>query len=203
MKRVAVLLAMFAIAITSALIGTASAQTWEKIEKTDPLRGSPVVTFTLTGKFLTAPQGAASDAAPTMVAICQPGSFAFHTAHGKILNTYITVGTVLNASVGSDLNTRVPVQFRLDDGKLQSDNWAVSNDFSAMFYNPYGGFIGFYNMLYGHEFLHKPNTSPSIKKVVIGVPSFRGGEVVMQFDMPDDPTEVAETCGVIVHKRGE
>jgi hypothetical protein len=194
---------VLALVLMSSLASTASAQVWNKVEKTDPLRGTPVVTFTLTGKFLTAPQGAASDAAPVMVAICQPGSFRFGTAHGKILNAHISVGTVLDTGVGSDLNTRVQVQYRLDEGKLQMDNWAVSEDFSALFYNPYDSDGGFYNMLYGHELPHKPNTSPAIKKVVIGVPSYRGGEVVMQFDMPADPTEVAETCGVIVHKRGE
>ena len=45
---------------------------------------------------------------------------------------------------------------------------------------------------------HKENTSPPVKKVVIGFDEYLGGEVVMQFDMPD-PTEVAEAW-VIWHK---
>jgi len=35
--------------------------------------------------------------------------------------------------------------------------------------------------------------------VVIGVSEYLGGEVVMQFDMPD-ATEVAEGCGIVLHK---
>ncbi len=35
--------------------------------------------------------------------------------------------------------------------------------------------------------------------MVIGVSEYLGGEIVMQFDMPD-ASEVAEACGVILHK---
>jgi hypothetical protein len=46
---------------------------------------------------------------------------------------------------------------------------------------------------------HKENTSPPVRKVIIGFDEYLGGEVVMQFEMPD-PTEIADACGVIWHK---
>jgi hypothetical protein len=53
--------------------------------------------------------------------------------------------------------------------------------------------------LYRHAMYHKENTTPQVRKVVIAVSEYLGGEVVMQFDMPD-ATEAAKACGIILHK---
>jgi len=158
--------------------------------------------YSLEGKFLTSPQNATPNTHPVIIAQCTPGDFNHHTAHGKLLKAYIFVGGVLDSHVASDSGSRVTVQFRLDDGKLQTDYWTASTNFSALFFNPYFPEGGFATMLYGHMLPHKENTSPPVKKIVLGVPEYLGGEVVMQFDMPD-PTEVADACGEIKHKRGE
>jgi hypothetical protein len=185
-----------------ALADSSFAQTWVKVEKTDPLRGTHYVQYSLDGVFLTPPQSAVPGSHPTIIAQCTPGDFDHHTAHGKIIKAYIYVGGVLDSQVTSESGSRVKVQFRLDDGKLQTDYWTASTNFSALFFNPYFPDGGFANMLYGHELPHKQNTSPPIKKVVLGVPEYLGGEVVIQFDMPD-PTEVADACGEITHKPGD
>lgn len=54
----------------------------------------------------------------------------------------------------------------------------------------------------GHVMAHKEGTGAPTRKVVIATDEFVGGEIVMQFDMPD-PESVAEACGVVVHKRGK
>jgi hypothetical protein len=181
-----------------ALAGSAFGQ-WVKVEKTDALRGTKFVQYSLNGIFLTPPSNATADAHPTLIAQCVLGDFYRHKAHGKILKSYINVGTVLDSQVGNDLNSRVKVEFRLDDGKVQTDEWSHSTDFSALFFNPYDPNGGFNNLLYGHRLPHKENTNPPVKKAVISVQEYLGGNVVMQFDMPD-PTEVADACGVIIHK---
>jgi hypothetical protein len=46
---------------------------------------------------------------------------------------------------------------------------------------------------------HKENTSPQVRNIVLGVPEYLGGEIEMKFDLPDS-TEVADACGIILHK---
>lgn len=167
---------------------------WTKEEKTDALRDTRYVQFMLEGQYLTPPRNVAPDAKPAIIVRCASGSFTRGHLHGKFLNGYIYVGTVVNAQATSS-GTTIPVQFRLDGGKLQSANWSHSTDYSSIFFQD----IDFNTMLYGHFMPHKENTSPPVKKIVIGTSEYLGGEIVMQFDLPD-PTDIAETCAAIWHK---
>lgn len=140
-----------------------------------------------------------------MVVRCQPGSFHHKHSEGKFLEGYIFVGSVVDTHVSGDSDARAAVEYRLDDGKLQSDEWGHSTDYSSIFFGGETiagdtGSVVFNNLLYGHLLPHKENTTPQVRKIVIGVPEFLGGEVVMQFDMPD-ATDVGESCGVIWHKK--
>lgn len=181
---------------------------WQRSEKTDPLRGTTFAQFSLVGKFLTPPDKA-GDPNPVMVVRCVPGrddKKGIHSyTNGKYKEGYIHVGGVMDSAVAEDGNSFVSVQFRLDDGKLQTARWGRSTNFSAIFFSHPtcslcgSGYDVLANLLYGHATYHKENTSPQVRKVVIGISEFLGGEVVMQFDMPD-ATEVAEACGIILHK---
>jgi len=144
-----------------------------------------------------------------MVVRCKPGrdKKANHTyTSGKFKEGYILVGGVMDSTVSEQGSVSVNVQFRLDGGKLQSESWGRSTDFSSIFFShptcPIcgSGYDILGNLLYGHATYHKENTTPQVRKVVVGVPEYHGGEVVMQFDMPD-ATEVAEACGIILHKQ--
>lgn len=167
---------------------------WTKEDKEDALRGTRFVQYTLQGKFLTAPRNVAADAKPSIVVRCTPGSFERGHLHGKFMNGYVYVGTVVDSQERTT-STGLHVHFRLDDGKLQTAPWGVSTDYSSMFF----GSIDFNTLLYGHFMPHKEGTNPPVKKVVLGVDEFLGGEVVMQFDMPD-PAEVADACAALWHK---
>jgi hypothetical protein len=140
-----------------------------------------------------------------MIVRCVPGKDHRGHTNGKFLNGYVYIGSVVNSDVSDAGDVVVPIQYRLDDGKLQSENWGRSTDFSAIFFaHPNcplcgGGYDIFANLLYGHATYHKENTNEPVRKVVIGVNEYLGGEVVMQFDM-SDPTDVAEACGIIWHK---
>jgi hypothetical protein len=199
-------LILTSIAVTMAAFAAMAqdAAKWIKEEKSYPLRGTRFSQFSLEGKYLTPPRNSAENATPTIVVRCQSGSFKHGHLHGKFLEGYIFVGSVVDARVNPDLNVRVPVEYRLDDGKLQSTQWNHSTDYSSIFFGGEcalcgNGSVDFNNLLFGHLLPHKENTGPQVHKVVIGVPQFLGSEVVMQFDMPD-ATDVAETCGVIWHK---
>lgn len=167
---------------------------WVKEDRTDPLRDTKYVQFMLNGTFLTPPRTAKADAKPSIILQCIPGSFTRGHLHGKLLKGYVYVGTVIDTQMDSS-GTSVRAKYRLDDGKLQDAPWSHSTDYSSVFF----GDIDLNTLLYGHFMPHKENTSAPVKKVVIGFDEYLGGEIVMQFDMPD-PTEVADTCGVIWHK---
>jgi len=157
------------------------------------------------GKFLTAPSGDSAKLPPVMIVRCIPGKNMHGKTNGKFSSGYIFVGGVLDTTVSESGNSVVKVEYRLDDGKLQPESWGRSTNFSAIFMSHPdcqlcgSGYDHFANLLYGHHLYHKENTSPQIKKVVLGVPEFLGGEIVMQFDLPDS-AEVAEACGIIMHK---
>jgi hypothetical protein len=189
MKRI------FVFTLTLALASVSFGQSWTKENQTDQLRGTTSVVFRLEGKFLTPPSKSAPDAQPAMIADCTPGSFGWGKLHGKMLRGYIYVGHTV-VDVGG--YTSRAIEFRLDDGKVQRAAVEPSTDSSSIFYDH----LVFTNFLYGHMMFHKENTTPPVRKIVISVPEYVGGAIVMQFDMPD-PTEVADTCGLILHKRGE
>ena len=193
------------VAVSCVLVFAAIASTsWQREEKTDPLRGNTFSQFSLAGKFLTPPRNA-PNANPTMIVRCVPGKDKRGHTNGKFKEGYIFVGRVTDTSVSENGNSTVAVQFRLDDGKLQSESWGRSTDFSSIFFTHPNcplcgsGYPIFANLLYGHAMYHKENSNPQVRKVVIGVSEYLGGEIVMQFDMPD-ATEVAEACGIVWHK---
>jgi hypothetical protein len=56
------------------------------------------------------------------------------------------------------------------------------------------------DLLYGHVLRHKEGTNAQVRRIMLGVPEYLGAQIQMQFDLPDS-TEVADACGVILHKR--
>lgn len=97
---------------------------------------------------------------------------------------------------GKSFPVVVTVQYRLDDGKIQAENWSPSTDRTSAFFDA----ATFNNLLYGHILPHKENTSAPIRKLAIAINEYLAGEIVMQFDMPD-PTQVADFCGTLFHKK--
>lgn len=93
---------------------SASAQEWQTTPKSDPLTGRFYTLFTLTGKFLTPPSRGSGE--PPVISLrCDP-SPNHSKISGKLLDGFIVVNTVIDLKNG----TEPTVQYRLDDGKLQS-----------------------------------------------------------------------------------
>ncbi len=105
-------------------------------------------------------------------------------------------GAVLDTHVDASASSATVVQFRLDDKKIQTGYWTPSTDFGGAFFTD----LDLDNLLYGHMLPHKEGTGDPVRKVVIAANEFLAGQVVAEFDMPD-PTQVAEACGVIFHKK--
>lgn len=175
---------------------------WKRDDKIDTFRGSSYTMYSLEGKFLTPPSHSSLDQ-PRIVVQCVPGPDHQGHTHGKFISGYVAIGTVVDATA-ENAASRVRIQFRLNDGKIQERPWTPSTDFLAIYMKRPSGINGsgyeeFANLLYGHEMYHKENTNAQTQKIVIDIPEYLGGEVVMQFDLPDS-TGVADACGIIWHK---
>jgi hypothetical protein len=170
-----------------------AATEWQQSQKTDALRGVSYPQFILTGKWLTPPKHGADT--PALVVHCQPGSRSFGHTNGKFIDGYFMAGAVLDAHVTNG-NSVTTVEFRLDDKKIQSGFWTPSTDFGGAFFTD----VDLDNLLYGHMLQHKEGTGDPVHKIVMAADEYLGGQMVAQFDMPD-PTQVAETCGVIFDKK--
>lgn len=175
---------------------------WQASALTDPLRGTKYTQFTLKGIFVTPPRQP-TESQPSLVVECMPGK-RLRVYGGTFLTGYLSTGTVLNSVVvqhdsvlgGTSYPSAVLASFRLDDGKIKQEYWSPSTDGTGAFFKD----VTLNTLLYGHFLPHKPNTSPPVRKVVIGINEYLASEVVVQFDMPD-PREVADACGGLYHNR--
>jgi len=124
---------------------------------------------------------------------CKEGSHRYGngTLNGKFLTGFLAVDAVLDFR-----ESGMPVEYRLDDGKLQYRNWVQSTDGLGAFFND----IEFNTSVYGHFMPHKNNTNPPVRKVVIGMPEYLGAQIQVEFEMPE-PGVVGEVCGVVLHKK--
>jgi len=169
---------------------TVYGQEWQATTKEDPLSGKPYMTYTRTGKFLTPPSNGGRTS-PTISLRCDPSAH-----NGRLSGKLIAGFIIMNAILDLENGDKSTVQYRLDDGKLQTAHGlGYSTDFQAislddMFVN---------NLLWGHMITHKPHSSDQVHKVVIGVQEHLAGQVVMQFDMPD-AERVGAACGTEYRK---
>ncbi len=195
------------VSLSIAVVAAARAQTqWVRSNIEDDLRKTSFSQFVLRGKYLKAPRDQNPDALPSLIIRCsaKPHTLGRHWfMNGSFLAGYLVPGAVVDSQVvireglfSTSFPVVVPVMFRLDEGKLQTENWRTSTDHAAAFF----GSDTFNTLLYGHFLQHKENTNEQVRKIVIGLDEAFAGEIQVQFDMPD-ATEVAEACGVVMHKK--
>lgn len=167
----------------------AQAPVWKRTAQNDPLHKVAFDEWRLEGKFLVTPR---------QLTLSMP-LLVVHCTGGKFMDGQIDVGTVLNTVVikqttllgGTTFPTVIPVEFRLDDRKLQTDNWSPSTDGTAAFFS---GMV-LANLLYGHILMHKAGKGDQVHQVTLGMSEYLAGQVQMQFEMPD-ATEIGYACGV-------
>ena len=179
---VALLLAAFT---TQGQRQTPSTGGWQQAQRTDAARDYSTTQFTLPGKFLTPPKKDVGDP-PSLVVTCKP-----HASRRKFSTAYVNVGAPLNIEyvepdeikAGTSYFPKVTVRYRLDDQKEEKEQWTPGAE----------------------------KTSASIPRVVlekilrartvqIKVAEFHGGEISMQFDVPDS-TQLGTACGLPVRKK--
>jgi hypothetical protein len=184
MKRTATVLTLSVFFLLT-IAGTA--QQWTVTPTKDVFKDTEFTRFRLEGKYLQAPND--GSATPALVLDCK--AEPKRRTSGKIMNAFLVVG---NSTV--DAHARgVVLDYRLDGGKIHHSVQGHSTNYSAVALDS----LVVSDFFYGHMFEHKPNTSPQIQKVVVSVPEYLGGDVVIQFDL-GDVTEVAKTCGILLTK---
>lgn len=167
----------------------------------DPFTGNEFTEFRLEGKYLASPSTEA-EAAPAIVLRCKIGEHGHASAKydGKLEQAFLFVRTVVDAHVSYNSTTKVHIKYRLDDGKPHEEYLYPSTTYKALSLQPqYCGFCTVADLLYGHQLPHKEGSGPQVKKVLLSIPEYMGGDVVIQFDMPD-ATEVSSACGITAHK---
>lgn len=180
---------IWAILLAAPFAAAQASASWVRTEKTEPFSGNTYSEFTLEGKYLTSPQH--GDGQPPMLIVDCKANENGKVYRGSFISGHLRTGTVLAGGVGL-----TPVLLRLNDGKAQGDYWSPSTDGTALFF----GSPTIANLLYGHILPHKENTSPPITKVLVASSEAFAADMVIQFDMPE-PTELADACGQIFHKR--
>ncbi len=132
-------------AFTLIALGSLHSQaTWRRSTVDDALRITSFTQFILQGKYLVAPKTQQPGEFPALVVRCSavPRSVGYHVSvNGKFLAGYLVSGTIVNSQVtihegllGTSSPVVVPVTFRLDEGKLQTENLHSSTDHSAAFF---------------------------------------------------------------------
>ena len=164
-----------------------SSPEWRQTQRTDAVRGT-YTRFTLVGKFLKSPQGDGDTAnRPAMVVDCSP----YNRSHrSKFWRGNLMVGDPLKIDWvepeeihGISYFPKVAVEYRLNDGKQEKENWTPGTDQTSASFSK-GSF----------EKMLRAQT------VQLTAEDNHRLHVVMQFDMPD-PTPVEQACDVDVHEK--
>ena len=175
------------------LVPSLCAQGWSKTEKTDAFTGNSYVQYALTGRFLTPPRDGGATP-PILILQCYPHEKRYAGkwySAGQFIKSYVQVGAVLNHSAGE-----IPVMYRRDDGKAQSDSWGISTDGTSLFLSVMQADEAFY----GHFMPHKVGTTPPVSKLVLMADEYLGAGVVMQFDLTGID-EIASGCGLAIYEK--
>jgi len=148
------------------------------------------ISFSLDGRFLQAPLHAKHER-PSLDVIYNP------KYHGLSLS--ILVWSTLRVEQAPTGKIGVSVQFSVDDGQVQSGLWrTVDDDCDSIALTDEKDTL---SLLYRGTPPYKKGAIPQIKKIVVKVPDRLGGDIVMQFDLPDS-TAIAELRGLVENQGG-
>jgi hypothetical protein len=194
MKYIAFLLGLAF--ITSAV--AQQAPIWASNQVKDEFRGTEYTEFSLAGRFVTAPTHASSNN-PVLMLDCIPGAQGSRKHEGVLASAFLYPGHSVADDHGSHGKSgRIRTEYRLDDGKVHTEFLDPSTDFKALSLKaPRCGGCVLNEFFYGDS--HKDATSSQVRKIVLNLSEFKGGDVVIQFDLPDI-TQVASACGLKNHK---
>ncbi len=159
------------------------AQSWERSKWENPLYGKTFDQFILNGRYLTPPSVVGPNA-PSLVVHCSDGKFA----SGEFM-----LGAVAQPSGTKSLKGawQSQVDMRLDERKKTEDYWEYSNDGKTLFFDR-----DQLDKLLTGKLLGHPSKDELTKRVILGVVEAFGNEIIVQFDMPSDQSDIINACGL-------
>jgi hypothetical protein len=167
------------------LVGASAlaAQSWERSKWENPLYGKTFDQFVLEGRYLT-PPSSVEPSAPRLV---------IHCANSKFASGEFMLGAVAQHSGTKSLKGawQSQVDMRLDDGKKTEDWWEYSNDGKTLFFDKTQ-----LDKLMTGKLLGHPSKDKLTQRVILGVVETFGNEIIVQFDMPPDQSEIIGACGL-------
>jgi hypothetical protein len=178
-------------AVLSALGGTIFAQSangekpeWHHVEEENPLSGKTFDRFTLTGKYFTPPSVAT--VTPQLMVSCEKGKFR---------SGEFNLGAVAKFSGMHSLKgvEQAKVDMRIDEKKKVQDWFEISNDRKTLFFDK----VQLTRFLTGSLFGHPKHDDSLTHHLVLGVVEELGNEVIAQFDMPENDSEMLNACGLV------
>jgi hypothetical protein len=111
----------------------ASARVWRESVKTDAARGTVYNRYTLTGKFLKAPQRGDTANRPALVVDCN--SAKERRGKAKFVSASLLVGAALKIDYvepseihGTSYYPKVSARYRMNDGKEEEEKWDPGSD---------------------------------------------------------------------------
>jgi hypothetical protein len=157
---------------------------WVYSKEDNPLSGKSFDRFILTGKYFKAPSSLASDP-PKLIVGCIKGKFA---------SGEFSLGAVAAFSGTQSFKgvRQAQVDMRIDERKNATQWLEVSNDLKTLFFDR----VQLLQLMTGRLLGHPSDRATLTHRVVLGVLESLGNEVIVQFDMPDDPSEMVQTCGL-------
>jgi hypothetical protein len=161
------------------------AHAWRESPKADNARGTAYNRFTLTGKFLRAPQHGGDVAnRPALVVDCRPGKES-RNGKGKFEEASLLVGTTLKIDYvepqeihGTSYYPKVSVHYRINDTKDEDEKWPPGADKTSA--------------AVPKEWLKKILRAQAVD---VTLNDDSGSPIVIKFDMPD-PKPLEEGCNV-------
>jgi hypothetical protein len=160
-----------------------SAHVWRESVKTDANRGTVYNRYTLTGKFLKAPQHGDTSNRPALVVDCnsakeRKGKAKFEAA-SLLVGAALKIDYVEPAEIhGTSYYPKVSARYRMNDGKEEEEKWDPGSDKASA-----------------------SMPKDTLKKILraqtvdITVKDDSGTPIVMKFDMPN-ATAVEQGCNV-------
>jgi len=160
-----------------------SAHVWRESVKTDANRGTVFNRYTLTGKFLKAPQRGDTANRPALVVDCnsakeRKGKAKFEAA-SLLVGAALKIDYVEPSEIrGTSYYQKVAARYRMNDGKEEQENWDPGSDKASA-----------------------SIPKDALKKILraqtvdITVKDESGTPIVMKFDMPN-ATAVEQGCNV-------